>query len=250
MKTEVYTNNSTSSLNLALSASEHRVIVFAQETSVSLQAEINTNAQLDVFFFNFGGSNIAATTNNIDVNLVSKNARANIYGLYLIDKYQKVYNEIKVCHNSPNTYSNQLFKGILDDSAQGEFHGHIFVKKDAQKTEAKQNNCNILISPKAKFETKPFLEIYADDVKCSHGATVGQLDEQALFYMRQRGLSLQVARNLLMTTFASEITKYIICVQTRERINDMIAARLSGGIVSRETANCGGQQCEYKCYDC
>ncbi|MDR2684285.1 MAG: SufD family Fe-S cluster assembly protein [Prevotellaceae bacterium] len=250
MKTEIYTNNDTSSLNLSVAASEQRTVIFAQETGVSLQAEIETDAQLDIFLFNFGGSNIAATTNNINVNLVSKNARTNIYGLYLIDKYQKIHNEIEVHHNSPNTYSNQLFKGILDDSAQGKFYGHIFVEKNAQKIEAKQNNRNILISPKAKFETKPFLEIYADDVKCSHGATTGQLDGQALFYMRQRGLSFNAARSLMMAAFASEITAHITSAQTRKKIEELIVARLGGGIVGGGSAVCGEPPCEYKCYNC
>ena len=245
MKTDIYTDNGTSPLNFALSANEHRVVIFAQETGVTMQAKIGTDAQLDIFLFNFGGSNIDSTTNNINIDLISKNARANIYGLYLIDKHQKVYNEIEVYHNSPNTYSNQLFKGILDDSAQGKFYGRIFIKKDAQKTEARQNNHNLLISSKAKCETKPFLEIYADDVKCSHGATTGQIDELALFYMRQRGLSLKTARNLLMTAFASEITSHITSEQTREKIDNMVAGRLSN-----ESINCSGKQCEYKCLDC
>jgi Fe-S cluster assembly protein SufD len=250
MKTEFYTNNSTSPLNLSLSASEHRTIVFAQETGIFLQAEIGLDARLDIFLFNFGGSDIATTTNNINVNLISKNAQANIYGLYLIDKYQKIHNEIEVHHSSPNTYSNQLFKGILDDSSQGKFYGHIFVEKNAQKIEAKQNNRNLLISPKAKFETKPFLEIYADDVKCSHGATVGQLDEQALFYMRQRGMSFATARRLLMTAFASEITTHISAAQMREKIDELVIARLNGNSINSESVICGEQPCGYKCYNC
>jgi Fe-S cluster assembly protein SufD len=241
----IYTDNKTSELDFSLAARERRTLIFAQEVGVSLQAEVSENAQLDIFLFNFGGSNIAATTNNINVNLVSKDARINIYGLYLIDKYQKIYNEIKVNHNSSNTYSNQLFKGILDDSAEGKFYGHIFVNRQAQKIDAKQNNHNILISPKAKVETKPFLEIYADDVKCSHGATTGQIDNLALFYMRQRGLSFKTARNLLMTAFASEITSHIKSEQIREKIDSMVAGRLSG-----KSINCSGRQCEYKCLDC
>jgi Fe-S cluster assembly protein SufD len=247
---DFFTDNKTQNLKLSLSTGEERTIVFVQEVGVTLQAEVNADAQLDIFLFNFGGSNIAATKNNISINLISKNAQTNIYGLYLIDKHQKIHNEVEVRHNSPNTYSNQLFKGILDDSAQGKFYGHIFVNPQAQKIEARQNNRNILISPKAKFETKPFLEIYADDVKCSHGATVGQLDEQALFYLRQRGLSLRTARHLLMTAFASEITTHITSAQTREKINSLVAARLGYSIGSSTNHNCGEQPCEHKCHNC
>ena len=109
----------------------------------------------------------------------------------------------------PHCTSNQLFKGILDDDATGSFNGKIHVSKDAQKTQAYQKNNNILLSPAARMNTKPHLEIYADDVKCSHGATIGQLDREAMFYLRSRGIGEKEARHLLMYAFANEIVSKI-----------------------------------------
>src|SRR5262249_35038935 len=105
---------------------------------------------------------------------------------------------------SPDCGSRQFYNGILDDSAHGVFHGRIIVHKDAQKTDAKQTNRNLLLSDSAQIDTKPQLEIYADDVKCTHGATIGQLAEEALFYLRSRGIEEQTARELLLGAFAAE----------------------------------------------
>ncbi len=244
--TNIYTNNNNiNKLHVTLQPDEERTIVFAQDVGVSLTAEVGQGACLNLFLFNFGGSNIAETANNSRLILADRGASANIYGLYLIDKHQKINNEIYIEHKSENTFSKQLFKGILDDSAQGKFYGHIKVDVDAQQVEAKQTNRNLLISPKARFETKPFLEIYADDVKCSHGATIGQLDEEALFYMRQRGLSLDAARQLLMMSFAGEITSQINDLSLRNKLDERIVARLGG-----EKDICGDMDCALNCSSC
>jgi len=113
-------------------------------------------------------------------------------------------NDGHVEHASPHCSSRQFYNGILDDNAHGVFHGRIVVHKDAQKTDAKQTNRNLLLSDDAQIDTKPQLEIYADDVKCTHGATIGQIDENALFYLRSRGLTEAEARQLLLLAFASE----------------------------------------------
>ena len=155
-------------------------------------------------------------------------ANADIRGVYLADKNQHIDNQVYVDHAVPNCTSNELFKGILDDYAHAVFKGHILVRKDAQKTLAFQNNANIILTDKAMINTKPFLEIYADDVKCSHGATVGQLDESAMFYIRQRGISEDNARMLLMYAFAAEVTQEIEIDSLRDRIQDMIKKRLRG----------------------
>ncbi len=160
--------------------------------------------------------------------LIGEGAQADIYGVYLADKNQLIDNQVYVDHTVPHCTSNELFKGILDDYARAVFKGHILVRKDAQKTLAFQNNANIILTDKAMINTKPFLEIYADDVKCSHGATVGQLDESALFYIRQRGISEDNARLLLMYAFAADVTQKIKIESLRDRIEDMVKRRLRG----------------------
>jgi len=155
-------------------------------------------------------------------------AESNILGLYLVDQKQYVDNQVFVDHAVPNCQSNELFKGIVDDYAHAVFNGHILVRPDAQKTLAFQNNNNIILTDKAKVNTKPFLEIYADDVKCSHGATIGQLDESSLFYIRQRGIGVENARLLLMYAFAAEVINEIKIESLQIRIDDMVKKRLRG----------------------
>ncbi len=160
--------------------------------------------------------------------LDGEGASAEIYGVYLMDKTQHVDNQVFVDHAKPNCYSNELFKGILDEDATAAFNGHVLVRKDAQKTNAFQNNKNILMSDTAKVNAKPFLEIYADDVKCSHGATVGQLDPEAMFYLRSRGICEANSRLLLLYAFAGEVVERIGIEALRERVDDMIRKRLKG----------------------
>jgi len=157
-----------------------------------------------------------------------ENCEANILGVYLVDKFQHVDNQVFVDHAFPNCQSSELFKGIVDDSARAVFNGHILVRPDAQKTNAYQNNKNILLTDKATVNSQPFLEIYADDVKCSHGATVGQLDETAMFYLRSRGISIENSRMLLMYAFAAEIINHIKIEPLKIRIDDMVKKRLRG----------------------
>jgi Fe-S cluster assembly protein SufD len=166
--------------------------------------------------------------NELHVDLAGQGAEADLNGVYLMDKKQHIDNQVTVRHLVPNCYSSELFKGVLDDEATGVFNGYIYVEKDAQKTNAFQQNNNILITPQAQIDTMPFLEIYADDVKCSHGATVGQLDQDALFYLMQRGIGREDARMLLMYAFTSEVTSKIGIEPLRVSIEDMIKKRLRG----------------------
>lgn len=166
--------------------------------------------------------------NEIHVDLQGQGAEADLNGIYLMDKNQHVDNQVYVRHSVPNCFSNELFKGVLDDESTGVFKGYIYVARDAQKTNAFQRNNNILMTKQAQIDTMPFLEIYADDVKCSHGATVGQLDEDAMFYMMQRGIPREDARLLLMYAFASEVTSKINIEPLRVSIEDMIKKRLRG----------------------
>jgi FeS assembly protein SufD len=170
--------------------------------------------------------------NNIQVALNGEGADAKVLGLYLMDKKQHVDNQLKVSHDVSHCNSFGQFKGILDDEATAVFNGHVYVQPNAQKTTAYQNNSNIILTPTAKVNTMPFLEIYADDVKCSHGTSTGQLDQEAMFYLRQRGISEANAKMLLMYAFAAEISNHIAIDQLRERIDDMIKKRLRGELSS------------------
>ncbi len=142
--------------------------------------------------------------NNVHPVLAGEGAECLINGLFVGSGRQHLDNYMHVEHASPHCSSRQFYNGILDDKAHGVFHGRIVVHKDAQKTDAKQTNRNLLLSDDAQIDTKPQLEIYADDVKCTHGATIGQIEENALFYLRSRGIDEVNARRLLLLAFASE----------------------------------------------
>jgi Fe-S cluster assembly protein SufD len=162
------------------------------------------------------------------------------YGLFLTDKWQHVDNFVNVDHAFPHCTSNQLFKGVLDDMSTGAFNGRILVRPDAQGTLAYQKNNNILLTDDAKMDTKPQLEIYADDVKCSHGATIGQLDGDAMFYLQQRGINKREARLMLMFGFAHEVIQNIKIEALRERMDNLVMQRLKG-----ELSRCAS--CMVKC---
>ncbi len=187
--------------------------------------ELEKNSQLKTNAITLNGGLIR---NNIHVSLNGENGSADIFGVFLVDREQHVDNQVFVDHKVPNCYSNELFKGILDEQASGVFNGHILVRRDAQKTNAYQNNKNLLLTDDAKMHAKPFLEIYADDVKCSHGATVGQLDTDAMFYLNSRGIDADKARILLMYAFAAEVIQKISIEPLKMRIDDMVKKRLRG----------------------
>ena len=192
-------------------------IMFHQETGSKL-------------YFNQISLNGGMLRNDIHTRLSGEYAEAEISGAYLMDKNQFIDNHIFIHHAVPYCISRQEFRGVLDDYAGTVFNGHILVDKNAQKTQAFQNCRNILISDKAKIETQPFLEIYADDVKCSHGASVGQLDNEALFYLRSRGINEDHARTLLMYAFVAAILEKIKITPLKDRYADMIKRRLSGNL--------------------
>jgi Fe-S cluster assembly protein SufD len=228
--------------------------IFANDNSSidysKIQNENSLSTQISNIFVNQQkSSNLTINTitlhgglvrNNIFVSLDGEGAENNTYGLFLSDQQQHVTNYTYIRHEKPYCRSNQLFKGILDDRATGAFNGKIYVNKDAQKTEAYQRNNNILLSAEAKMNTKPHLEIYADDVKCSHGATVGQLDNEALFYIRSRGISEKEAKFLLMYAFVNEIISKINVGYLKERIINLVDRRLRG-----ELSRCN--DCNIRC---
>ena len=166
--------------------------------------------------------------NNTYHYLCGEGAETHSNGLYLCDKFQHVDNYVSVDHLVPKCSSDQLYKGVLDEMSTGAFNGRIYVHKDAQGTNAFQRNNNILMTDDAKINTKPHLEIYADDVKCSHGATVGQLNEEMLFYLRSRGISLHEAKMLLMFAFSHEVIQNIEVEALRERLDNLVMQRLRG----------------------
>lgn len=166
--------------------------------------------------------------NNIFSKLAGQNSEAHLYGINLTDRDQRVDNFTLIDHAVPNCISNELYKGILDEHAKGAFAGKILVRKNAQNTRAYQTNKSLCLTPDAMMRTKPQLEIYADDVKCSHGATVGQLDEKALFYLKQRGINAREAKLMLMFAFVNDVLLKVNIIPLRERIAGLIDARLRG----------------------
>jgi Fe-S cluster assembly protein SufD len=164
--------------------------------------------------------------NNLNIVLDEQHCEAHLYGLYFQQGQGHVDNHTVVDHAKPHCESNELYKGIMDGKSTGVFNGKIFVKPDAQKTNAYQSNKNILLSDAASVNTKPQLEIFADDVKCSHGCTIGRLDEESLFYLRSRGVPESAARALLLHGFALDILEKIKLEPIRTYVDQLISERL------------------------
>ncbi|WP_080058775.1 Fe-S cluster assembly protein SufD [Spirosoma aerolatum] len=165
--------------------------------------------------------------NNLNIVLNGQQAEAFMYGLYMPNGRQHVDNHTLVDHAMPNSYSNELYKGILDDNSTGVFNGKIFVRPDAQKTNAYQSCKNVVLSSGATMNTKPQLEIFADDVKCSHGTTTGQLNDEALFYMRSRGIPKDEARTLLLYAFSQDVLSQIKIQPIREYLEKVVTQKLT-----------------------
>ena len=214
---------------------EHNYSV--QVTNSWMELERNANGRNSTITLHGG-----KVRNNLYVKMKGEGASADARGLFLTDKQQHVDSFTLVEHQAPNCTSNQHYKGVLDDSSSGAFTGKIHVFPDAQKTMAYQSNNNILLTKEAKMHTKPQLEIYADDVKCSHGATVGQLDENAMFYLRARGIPKEEARLMLMYAFADDVISGIKQEPLHNRIEELVSKRLRG-----ELSKC--DNCAINCYD-
>ncbi len=182
------------------------------------------NSIVNVNTFSFGGK---LTRNSLEFHQIGEHIESNLNGITIIDEKQHVDNHTLVKHNKPNCVSNELYKGIYADTATGVFNGKVIVNKIAQKTNAFQQNNNILIGKKASVNSKPQLEIFADDVKCSHGCTIGQLDDTALFYMQQRGISKKEATGLLLYAFGNDVVEKIKIPELKSRITKLIAKKLN-----------------------
>ena len=164
--------------------------------------------------------------NNLNIKIDGEYCDGFMYGLYIPNGKQHIDNHTLVDHRKPNSQSNELYKGILMDQSTGVFNGKIFVQQDAQKTNAYQNCRNVIVSDKATMNTKPQLEIWADDVKCSHGTTTGQLNDEAVFYMQARGIPKAEAKRLLMLAFAQDVVSNIKIDSIREYLEERILAKL------------------------
>jgi len=185
----------------------------------TLEAQLSRNCNLTAHAITLGG---ALLRNDVHMVLNGEGSECLLNGLYVLDGKQHVDNSTEIEHTKPQATSLELYKGILSGSARGVFNGKILVHKDAQKTNARQTNKNLLLSADAMVNTKPQLEIYADDVKCSHGSTIGQLDRDALFYLRSRGISIDDAQSLLSYAFASEVVSRVKIDSMRARLDDYL----------------------------
>ena len=197
--------------NLEANLIDNTYVSQKQETNVS----VNT--------FSFGGN---LTRNNLNFYHFGERIVSNLTGITIIGDKQHVDHYTLVQHSTPNCESHQDYKGIFSDRSTGVFNGKIYVEKEAQKTNAFQKSNNILLSDKATINAKPQLEIFADDVKCSHGCTIGQLDETAMFYMQQRGIPKKEAKALLMYAFSNAVIESIKIPELKQRITKIIATRL------------------------
>lgn len=186
-----------------------------QETSLQLVVHLEGDSTLYLGSFSVGGSLIE---NDYEIDFDAPHSEAHLGGVYITSGTERFSTNVNVNHNHGDTLSNQLFKGILSGSSVARFQGRITVLKDAQKTKAYQANNNLLISPDARAYTRPHLVINADDVQCSHGATVGSLSQDELFYMRSRGISLQEAQLLQQQAFVHEVTDRLLTAESQEII--------------------------------
>lgn len=204
---------------------------------VKAQVEAETSSHISFNHVNMARDSYQHTTtitlggdlvrNNLHIRLDDQQINTYLNGLYVLNGRQVVDNHTLVDHAMPNCYSNELYKGIIDGNAQGVFNGKIWVRQDAQKTNAYQSNKNLLLSNEASMNTKPQLEIYADDVKCSHGATTGQLDDEALFYLRARGIGESTSRALLNHAFAADVIEQVENEDIRQSLMMMLDSKLA-----------------------
>jgi Fe-S cluster assembly protein SufD len=190
----------------------------------TVQTRMDRNANCAAYSFDLGGRVVRNETNAL---LDGEGCEATVNGFYLLHNDQHVDNHTLIEHAKPNCSSHELYKGVLASKSQGIFRGKILVHQIAQKTDAYQQNQNLLLSDQAEANSKPQLEIYADDVKCSHGATIGQLDETAMFYMKSRGISPEHARQLLIQAFGGDVIDRVVVESLREDLHNRSIQKLS-----------------------
>ncbi|QES88006.1 Fe-S cluster assembly protein SufD [Rhizosphaericola mali] len=229
----VYFINSVSDLQIAENALLVHSIVQDGKTTERYINNTQVSQQRDSRYENYIYSIPEAQLirNNLNVELESQNTETHMYGLYLSGKGQVIDNHSLVDHLNPNCQSNQLYKGVMIEGGRAVFNGRIYVHEDAQKTNAFQSNNNMLFSDESVINSKPQLEIYADDVKCSHGTTIGQYDKDALFYLQARGLAESQARAMLVNAFANDVTSKIPNEALREYVEEKVSYIISNAEV-------------------
>ena len=190
-------------------------VIFVQDGQFARSLEVQSGQKAEMVLLVLPG---VSCDIKLDVRLAGEGAEANIYGAYVCAGQEKVKIAVDMHHDLPHCNSRQLFKGVAGGMSKVDFYGKIIVAKDAQRTEAYQENHNILLTDGAKVDTKPQLEIYADDVKCSHGATIGRLNEEEQFYMRSRGITLEDAKVLQMISFIAPVLENIKDEAEREAV--------------------------------
>ena len=201
---------------LIIPAGESLHEVYVNTADIPGRIVVERDAKVDVVIAVMAGESCDW---KIDVELIGEGAEANLYGAYVCGSNEKVKMAVDMYHKVPHCNSRQLFKGIAGGESRVDFYGKIIVAQDAQRTEAYQENHNLLLSDKAKVDTKPQLEIYADDVKCSHGATIGRLNEEEQFYMRSRGITLEDAKLLQMISFIAPVLENVKDEAQRESLS-------------------------------
>jgi len=232
---ETYAGNSGTYLTNSVTeivAADHAVIDHyklqtesAQAFHVStLQVQLGRDTNFRSHSLSFGGALVRNDVNAV----LSEGCECTLNGLYLVTGDQHIDNHTSIDHAKPHAASHELYKGILEGHSTAVFNGKILVRKDAQKTDAKQTNKNLVLSEDAVINTKPELQILADDVRCTHGATIGQLDPEGIFYLQSRGIGLADARNLLIFAFARDIVDRIKVASLREQLEKLLLEKLHG----------------------
>lgn len=225
--TSVYLTNAIVDLSLSAGARLQHYKVQRESMGAfhvaTTRAELGPNSSYNTTTINFGA---ALSRHDIDVQMDHEGAECSVDGLYMVDGSQHTDTHSVIDHRQPHCTSHQLYKGILDGKSRAVFNGKVFVRHGAQQTDARQTNKNLLLSTDARVDTKPQLEIFADDVKCTHGAAVGQLDEEEMFYLESRGINRALARNLLTYGFAEEVIEKIGIESIRRELDEAVLNRL------------------------
>ena len=220
---DIFVNN-VSEIKIGADSHVHHYYIQSGDENMRYIHHTEVNQSQKSVYNNYKASfpGIAFLRNNLNIALDGENIESHLYGLYLAGGRQVVDNHTIVDHIKPNCQSNELYKGVMKDESTGIFNGKIFVRKDAQKTNAFQKNNNLMLSNKAIVDSKPQLEIFADDVKCSHGSTVGQFNEEALFYLKSRGIGEERAKALLIHAFAYDIIEKMPLAPVKAWVNKLI----------------------------
>ncbi|HWA33779.1 MAG TPA: Fe-S cluster assembly protein SufD [Cyclobacteriaceae bacterium] len=229
MQAGPYFNNKHSFISVGRNAGVEYVNIQREPGDILVNnctVQLAASSRAGCYTFTFDGQLVR---NNLTLSIDGQGVDAHLYGLYLLSKNTIADNHTVVDHRKPNSSSNELYKGVMEGSSKGIFNGKIYVRPDAQKTNAFQSNRNLLLSEGATVNTKPQLEIWADDVKCSHGCTTGQLDEEALFYLRSRGIPKDLAKGMMLSAFATETLSSMKQPVVQNFVSEIIAGKLQHG---------------------